>query len=47
MMYSKRQNLVQTSTFGAEFVALKRAVEQVVELRYHMRAMGIMVSKST
>ena len=44
---SKRQTSVQTSTFGAEFVALKRAVEQVVELRYCMRAMGTMVLKST
>ena len=30
MWSSKRQTSVQTSTLGAEFVALKRAVEQVV-----------------
>jgi hypothetical protein len=44
---SKRQAAVQTSTFGAEFTALKKAVEEVTTIRYHMRSMGIMVSKST
>jgi hypothetical protein len=42
---SKRQNCVQTSTFGAEFTALKRAVEKAVMIRYHLRSMGIQVSK--
>jgi hypothetical protein len=42
---SKRQNCVQTSTFGAEFTALKQAVERTVMLRYHLRAMGIAVTK--
>eukprot|EP00957_Ditylum_brightwellii_P091822 6991243-Ditylum_brightwellii.AAC.1 len=36
----------QTSTFGAEFTALKKAVEEVTTLQYHMRSMGIMGSKS-
>ena len=31
---SKRQSAVQTPTFGAEFVALKKAVEEAVTLRY-------------
>lgn len=44
---SKRQNCVQTSTFGAEFTALKRAVEKVVMIRYHLRSMGIKVSSAT
>lgn len=44
---SKRQNCVQTSTFGAEFTALKRAVEKVVMIRYHLRSMGVKVSCPT
>jgi hypothetical protein len=44
---SKRQPCVQTSTFGAEFTALKKGVEEAVALRYHLRAMGVKVSKPT
>ena len=44
---SKRQSSVHTSTFGAEFTALKSAVEEAVMLRYHLRSMGIRVSKPT
>ena len=31
--YSKRQNVVESSTFGSEFVAMKTAIEQVEALR--------------
>jgi len=34
--FSKRQSSVQTSTFGAEFVSLKRAVEEAVAIRYYL-----------
>ena len=44
---SKQQTSVQTSTFGAEFVALKKAVEEVVAIRYHLRSMGVKVTKAT
>jgi len=44
---SKRQASVQTSTFGAEFVALKKAVEEAVTLRYYLRSMGVYVTKPT
>jgi hypothetical protein len=44
---SKRQASVQTSTFGAEFTALKKAVEEGITLRYYLRSMGIKVAKST
>jgi hypothetical protein len=44
---SKRQNCVQTSTFGAEFTALKRAMEKVIMLRYHLRSMGVKVAEAT
>jgi hypothetical protein len=39
--YSKRQNTVETSTFGSEFIAMKTAVEQVEALRYKLRMMGV------
>ena len=44
---SKRQLSVQTATFTAEFTALKTAVEECISLRYHLRSMGVMVSKPT
>ena len=39
--YSKRQNTVETSTYGAELVALRIAIDIVVEFRYKLRMMGI------
>mmetsp|Transcript_2147 Transcript_2147/g.3296 ORF Transcript_2147/g.3296 Transcript_2147/m.3296 type:complete len:227 (+) Transcript_2147:4733-5413(+) len=39
--YSKRQNTVESSTFGSEFVALKIATEMVEGLRYRLRMMGV------
>jgi hypothetical protein len=45
---SKQQTSVQTSTFGAEFTALKAGVEEAITLRYHhLRSMGVQVSKAT
>ena len=34
-------------SFGAEFTALKKAVEEVITLRYYLRSMGIQVNKVT
>ena len=42
---SKRQSSVQTTTFGAEFVALKKAVEEAITIRYYLRSMGVTVTK--
>ena len=39
--FSKRQLTVETSVFGAEFVALKNGMETVRGLRYKLRMMGI------
>ena len=39
--YSKRQNTVETSTFGSEFVALKQAFEMVKSVKYKLRMFGI------
>jgi hypothetical protein len=44
---SQRKASVQTSTFGAEFTALKKAVEQTITIRYYLRSMGVKVSKPT
>jgi hypothetical protein len=41
--YSKKQNTVESSTFGSEFVALRLAVDLIVSLRYKLRMMGIPV----
>ena len=41
IFYSKRQNTVETSTFGSEFVAMRIAKEQVVALRYKLRMFGV------
>ena len=38
--YSKRQNTVETSTFGSEFIVMKTAVEQIEALRYKIRMFG-------
>ena len=36
LWYSKRQNTVETSSFGSEFVALRIAKEMIVALRYKL-----------
>ena len=43
--YSKRQNTVETSTYGAELVAARIAVEMIVDFRYRLRMMGFKVTK--
>lgn len=39
--FSKRQNTVETSTFGSEFVAMKICTEIIEGLRYKLRMFGI------
>ena len=39
--YSKKQSTVEASTFGAEFCAMKTAVEMVEALRYKLRMFGV------
>ncbi len=41
MWYSKRQNTVETSTFGSEYIATRIAVELIEGLRYKLRMLGI------
>ena len=41
--YSKRQNTVETSTFGSEYIALKIAIELIESLVYKLRMFGVPV----
>jgi hypothetical protein len=45
--FSKRQNTVETSTFGSEFIAARIAVELVEGLRYKLRMFGIPIDGPT
>jgi hypothetical protein len=45
--FSKRQNTVETSTFGWEFVAARIAVELVEGLRYKLRMFGVPIDGPT
>ena len=45
--FSKRQATVETSVFGAEFVAMKTAMDAMRGLRYKLRMMGIPLSGPT
>ena len=39
--YSKKQNTIETSSFGSEFTALRTGIEIIKGLRYKLRMMGI------
>jgi len=41
MWFSKRQPTVESSVFGAEFVAMKQGMEALRGLRYKLRMMGV------
>ena len=41
LWYSKKQNNVESSTFGAEFVALKTALDLAEGLIYKLRMLGV------
>ena len=45
--FSKRQNTVETSTYGSEAVAGRIAVDLTVELRYNLRMLGAEVKGTT
>jgi hypothetical protein len=47
MWYSKRQNTVETSTFGSEYVAMKQCVDLIEGLRYKLRMLGVPVEGPT
>ena len=39
--YSKKQNTVESSTFGSEYVAMRIVIEKIKALRYKLRMMGV------
>ena len=45
--HSKRQTMVESSTYGAEFNAARTATEDSIEIRYMLRSLGVMVDKPT
>ena len=45
--YSKRQNTVETSTFGSKFITMKTAVEQIKSLQYKLRMFGVPLESPT
>lgn len=44
---SKRQGCIATSTYCAEFVGMRSAVEEAISLRYMLRCLGCTVTKPT
>ena len=38
---------MQTATFGAEFILLKRVLKEAITIRYYPKPMGIKVTKLT
>ena len=44
---SKRQSSIETSTYGAEFNAMRTASEEVIAIRYMLRCLGVTVDKPT
>ena len=44
LWYSKKQNTIETSTFGSEFIALRIATELIEALRYKLRMFGVKLS---
>ena len=45
--FSKRQNTVESSTFGSKFVALRVATELIEGLRYKLRMFGVPIAGPT
>jgi hypothetical protein len=45
--FSKRQPTVESSVFGAEFVAMKNGIETCCGLRYKLRMIGVTLSGPT
>ena len=39
--YSKRQATVESATYGSEFVAARVCVDQIIDLRYTLRMLGV------
>jgi hypothetical protein len=47
LWHSKRQGCIATSTYCAEFVAMRQAVEEAISIRYMLRCLGVPVVTPT
>ena len=47
LWFSKRQNSVESSTFGSEFTSLKKSVEMATALGYKLRMFGVPIDVPT
>ena len=45
--YSKKQARVETATYGSEFVAAKTSTEQIMDLRYTLRYLGVPIKSKS
>jgi len=45
LWYSKKQNTIETSTFGSEFIAFRIATELIEALRYKLRMIAVKLSE--
>jgi hypothetical protein len=45
--YSKRQQTVETSSYGSELVAARIATDHIIELRYKLRMLGVPITAPT
>ena len=45
--YSKKQATVETATYGSEFVAAKTATEQIMDIRYTLRYLGVPITSKS
>ena len=45
--YSKKQATLDTATYGSEFVAAKTATEQIMDLRYTLRYLGVPIKSKS
>ena len=41
--FSKRQGQVETATYGSEFVAAHTAIEQIIDLRFTLHMLGVLL----
>jgi hypothetical protein len=47
LWHSKRQGCIATSTYCAEFISMRPAVEEAISIRYMLRCLGIPVTRPT
>ena len=47
MRYSKKQATTETATFGAEFIAARTCIEQIIDLRNSLRYLGVRVNRTS